>query len=158
MKKFTFLASIILLSVNLSSRQLSPGETVLNRAREFQSGMNLHDSGKIWELSTPRFKNRNPKDKYESEMSPFLVELKTKAEEPSIIAMGDKWAMTQSVVNATFFENGRELYIKTCNLTIWLKYPDNWYWMDTGYACHYAVTVTDEMIQSWVWSMTTLEP
>lgn len=115
--------------------QTEPQEQLLKRAKKYQAAINSNTPEIIWELSSPSIKRDNLKDEYTKSISSFIELAKMSAEEPSIITFGGKWALTQSIIQATFVENGREFFIKSCQMTAWLKYSDNWYWEDSGMTC-----------------------
>ena len=151
MRKFIVLG-VVLMSFMLASCSLvtrnhlnNDFKDVLKRAREFQQAENDADGEKIWNLSAPFIrKDIGSKEEYVDYLNIFLSETNYKAEEPTMVASGKKWALTQENTSMTFSEpDGLE---KDCFRTFWIKSEGTWYWYGTGYICSYMPT-KDEINQ-----------
>lgn len=115
---------------------------VLKRAEELVKARYHQDFGKIWDLATPWLKQVFPRvtskeifiEKVESLRQIIKI---TDYDSPRIVVIGEKHAITQVEITYEFREEGQTYTKIICERTLWLKFPDEWYWHDFGYPDDY---------------------
>ena len=116
---------------------------VLGRAEEFVGALYHNDFGKWWDMMVPADKNFQISGADNRE---DYIKVWRKASEhitivdydsARIVAIGDRYAVTQSYVAYDVQEGDQKRSVKGCEKTIWLKLSVGWYWHKTGLDCDY---------------------
>ena len=132
---------------------------VLERAEEFIGALYHQDFGKWWDMMMPTARNRevsgaDSREEYAQVWKKASEHIKmTDYDSAKIVAMGDKYAVTQAEVSYDIDRGGQMEHVKDCEKTIWLKIPTEflgrlkhgqettprggWYWQQTGFDCDY---------------------
>jgi len=116
---------------------------VLERAEEFIGALYHQDFGKWWDMMMPTARNRevsgaDSREEYAQVWKKASEHIKmTDYDSAKIVAMGDKYAVTQAEVSYDIDRGGQMEHVKDCEKTIWLKIPGGWYWQQTGFDCDY---------------------
>ncbi len=131
------IAIVLAVSYDLYRVLNKDSNAVLQRAKEFQQAEYSHNAEKIWDMMLPSIRqDSGPKEEYIANVKAFYASLNDiKADKPTLVTKGDKWAMTQEDITATFPEPDG---VQTdCFRTVWLKSEGVWYWYETDRACTY---------------------
>lgn len=113
-------------------------QKVLENTRTLNLAVKSKDFVKVWELSSPWVKEDNPKNEYVEYFSGSLEDVDfTKIEEPTLVVMGDKYAVTQTFYTIKVRSASKVIPESSdCQRTLWLKFLDDWYWEEAGLPCN----------------------
>lgn len=120
---------------------------VLERAEELVGTMYRRDFGKAWDMMTPwlrqELSREVSKEGYVATLSKFFEQIKiTDYDSSKLIVIGEKHAITQAEITHEFRERD-ETRTVNCERTLWLKFPDKWYWQDTALSCDYMLSAEE---------------
>lgn len=118
----------------------SPTEQALIRASEFHHALETKNTKKAWELLAPIVKEEFSESDYREKLSLMLGSVKLKFGKPSVVSLGEKYAIVQYNLNIAIHDhddlrNGLES--RECFRMLLLRYSDNWYVVEAGYDCTY---------------------
>lgn len=144
------LAVIVASCADTSAQKQQEEEiAVLERAEELVGAEYHQDFGKWWDMMilssrNSRMSGADTREEFiqqrKSEFENFRI---TDYDSSKLIAIGNKYAVTQAAMSYEVREEGRIRSIDGCDRTIWLELPDGWYWHETGRDCGYMPTAQE---------------
>src|SRR3989338_722419 len=129
-----------------SSSLLAQGQQneikVLERAEELVGAMYHGDAGKVWDVMTPwtraEVSRRISREEYIKTIAKLFEQIKiTNYDSSRLVFIGEKYAVTQAQIAYEFREGNQVRQETSCERTLWLKFPEGWYWQKTNLVCDY---------------------
>ena len=118
---------------------------VLDKAEELVGAMYRQDFGKVWDMMTPWNKHDATREGvtrevYAGKVGNFMdtgqIRM-TDYDSSEIVVIGDKYAITQAELTYQFTEGGQTQSMTDCERTLWLEFPEGWFWHQTSLVCEY---------------------
>ena len=116
---------------------------VLDKAEELVGALYKEDFGKVWDMMTPWNKHDATRagitrEMYAGKVENYFTYIKmTDYDSSKLITIGDKYAITQANTTYEFAEGGQTQTRAGCERTLWLKFPEGWFWHQTSLLCEY---------------------
>src|SRR3989344_7762184 len=129
-------------SVNLLAQGQQNEIKVLERAEELVGAMYRGDAGKVWDMMTPWMRvevsRRTSREEYVKTIAKLFEKIKiTDYDSSKLVVIGEKYAITETQISYEFREGNQVRKEIGCERTLWLKFPEGWYWRETNLVCDY---------------------
>ena len=110
---------------------------VLKRSRELSGAIGSGNADVVWELSSSWHKKDNePKERSVALFLDLLNEVKISNKSTYLVKIESGYAITEATYIIQSLSGNQKKV--SCFRTLWLKFPDNWYWHLNGLSCSYA--------------------
>jgi hypothetical protein len=142
LKKLLVISVLAVIAASCAKAPDREEVVVLGKAEELSAAMYRKDFGKVWDLMSPWNKHDAARDGLTREIfagklgSSHGVRI-TDYDSSALIAIGNKYAITQAEVTYELTEGDKVQTLSECERTIWLQFPEGWFWQQTGLLCTY---------------------